>query len=423
MKYKKRVIDDLLDDYLKAMGGVLIEGPKASGKTTTGRHHSGSELLLSSAATRIEAKQLLALEPRLLLSGTTPRLFDEWQVLPELWDEVRTEIDARGKFGQFILTGSAVPADRENIFHSGTGRFARLTLRSMTLWESGDSPGGVSLRELFDGTKDVAALNSISVEDVAFAACRGGWPQLISRTDDNALEYARQYVEAVVNNDVSRVDGVKRDPERVRKILRLYARNLGSQTATASLLMDLADETNTSFAESTLRIYLKALREIFVIEDMPAWKPNLRSRTAIRTADTRYFSDPSVAAAALDIGPRDLLRDPKTFGFVFENLCVRDLRVYADSLRGKAFHYRDKNGLECDVVLHRRDGSYALIEIKLGGQEAIERAAATLSKLADKIDAGRMAAPSFLMVLTAVGRFAYRRPDGIFVVPIGCLQP
>ena len=290
MKYKKRVIDDLLDDYLKAMGGVLIEGPKASGKTTTGRHHSGSELLLSSAATRIEAKQLLALEPRLLLSGTTPRLFDEWQVLPELWDEVRTEIDARGKFGQFILTGSAVPADRENIFHSGTGRFARLTLRSMTFWESGDSPGGVSLRELFDGTKDVAALNSLSVEDVAFAACRGGWPQLISRTDDNALEYARQYVEAVVNNDVSRVDGVKRDPERVRKILRLYARNLGSQTATASLLKDLADETNTSFAESTLRIYLKALREIFVIEDMPAWNPNLRSRTAIRTADTRYFS-------------------------------------------------------------------------------------------------------------------------------------
>lgn len=226
-----------------------------------------------------------------------------------------------------------------------------------------------------------------------------------------------------MNNDVSRVDGVKRDPERVRKILRLYARNLGSQTATASLLKDLADETNTSFAESTLRIYLKALREIFVIEDMPAWNPNLRSRTAIRTADTRYFSDPSVAAAALDIGPRDLLRDPKTFGFVFENLCVRDLRVYADSLRGKVFHYRDKNGLECDVVLHRRDGSYALIEIKLGGQEAIERAAATLSKLADKIDAGRMAAPSFLMVLTAVGRFAYRRPDGIFVVPIGCLQP
>ena len=421
MNYRTRVIDALLVDYLQVMGGVLIQGPKACGKTTTGHQYSKSELLLSSPAARIEAKQLLGFNSDLLLTGKTPRLIDEWQVIPELWDEIRSEIDVRGQAGQFILTGSAVPANRKDIVHSGTGRFAWLTMRSMTLWKSGESNGTVSLGDLFSGHHDIGSVNTLDIKSVAFAACRGGWPQLVSRDDEKILEYARQYLEAVANNDVSRVDGIKRDPERVRQLLRIYARNLGSQTTAKALLNDLIDETETTFSEITLKSYLQALKEIFVIEDMPSWNPNLRSKTAIRTTDTRYFSDPSIAAAALNIGPGDLLRDPKTFGFVFENLCVRDLRVYAEALHGNVFHYRDKNNLECDAVLHRRDGNYGLIEIKLGGQEAIDHGAMTLQKLASKIDTSRMPKPAFLMVLTAAGNYAYRRDDDVLVVPIGCV--
>lgn len=421
--YKPRVVDCLLEQYLKVMGGVLIEGPKACGKTTTGKHFSNSELLLSSAVTRDEVKQFLSYRPQIIFSGSTPRLIDEWQVIPQLWDEIRTEIDRRGAQGQFILTGSAVPADRESIFHSGTGRFAWLTMRSMSLWESEESNGSVSIEGLFRGEHDIGAVNELDIERVAFAACRGGWPQLISVTDDSVLEYARQYVEAVAKNDISRVDGIKRDPQRVKSLLRSYARNLGTQTSVSAIRQDLADETPDSLSDTTTKQYLKAFQEIFVIEDMPAWNPNLRSKTAIRTTNTRYFSDPSIAVAALDLGPQDLLNDPKTFGFVFENLCVRDLRVYADALHGGVYHYRDKNNLECDAVLHRRDGTYGLIEIKLGGQEAVEHGSMTLRKLADKIDTSRMPKPSFLMVLTAVGHYAYRRQDGVLVVPVGCLKP
>ena len=298
-----------------------------------------------------------------------------------------------------------------------------MTMRSMSLWESEESNGSVSIEGLFRGEHDIGAVNELDIERVAFAACRGGWPQLISVTDDSVLEYARQYVEAVAKNDISRVDGIKRDPQRVKSLLRSYARNLGTQTSVSAIRQDLADETPDSLSDTTTKQYLKAFQEIFVIEDMPAWNPNLRSKTAIRTTNTRYFSDPSIAAAALDLGPQDLLNDPKTFGFVFENLCVRDLRVYADALHGGVYHYRDKNNLECDAVLHRRDGTYGLIEIKLGGQEAVEHGSMTLRKLADKIDTSRMPKPSFLMVLTAVGHYAYRRQDGVLVVPVGCLKP
>ena len=422
-EYKPRVVDALLNGFLKMMGGVLIVGPKACGKTTTGKMVAKSDLLLSSPLTRRETQKILSYKPSLVLQGATPRLIDEWQVLPDLWDEIRNEIDQRGSPGQFILTGSAVPAGRAEIFHSGTGRFAWLTMRGMSLWESEESNGAVSLASLFSGNHAIGAINPLSVDQVAFAACRGGWPQVAFLKDNAALEYVGQYVKAIVNDDISRVDGVRRDPNRMMRLLRTYARHLGTQTSSVSMRNDLVGETESMFSIMTMSSYLKALQEIYVIEEMAAWNPNLRSKTAIRTNPTRYFTDPSVAVASLGIGPKDLLNDPETFGFVFENLCVRDLRIYAEALHGDVYHYRDKNGLECDAVIHRGDGSFGLVEIKLGGQTAIEHGAKTLTKLSGLLDTQQMPAPSFLMIVTATGDYAYRREDGILVVPVGCLKP
>lgn len=420
--YRPRIIDDLLRQQLAAVGAVLIEGPKQCGKTTSAEAASNSQLYMSDPTNLTRNLTLARLKPNLLLQGSTPRLVDEWQIAPELWDTSRFEIDHRGKVGQFIFTGSAVPADRSKIFHSGTGRFAWLKMRTMSLFESGESNGQVSLRELFDGHLDIACTNDYDLEAVAFMACRGGWPAALELSKQAALLHATNYCDAIINTDISRVDGIERNPDQTRRLLRSYARNQGSQTPISALIQDMQLVNSDAANRRTVSSYLNALQQIFVIEDLKAWNPNLRSKTAIRTSDTRYFSDPSLCATALGIGPHNLVLHPETFGFIFETLCIRDLRVYADALDGEVYHYRDKDNLECDAVLHRRNGSFGLIEIKLGGDAAVEHGASTLRMLAAKIDVEKMGKPSFLMVLTAVGDFAYQREDGVLVVPIGCLR-
>lgn len=339
-------------------------------------------------------------------------------------DMVRFEVDHRRSMGQFILTGSAVPVKQNELVHTGTGRIARLLMRPMSLWESGDSNGAVSLRALFEGIETISAVNSHDLRKMAFLTCRGGWPQAANLSEDKevALDQAIDYYDAVVNADIQRVDGTERNPERVKRLMRSYARSQGTQTSLAEIRKDMIANDQDTLDENTINSYLDALRKIFVVEDMCAWNPNLRSKTSIRSANTRYFVDPSIATAALGLGPEDLINDLNTFGLLFETLCVRDLRVFAQALDGEVYHYRDKTGLECDTVVHLRNGSYGLIEIKIGGEKLTEEGAVTLHKLAQKIDTTKMKAPSFLMVLTAVGSFAYRRKDGVYVVPIGCLK-
>lgn len=352
-----------------------------------------------------------------------PLYLDEWQIAPELWDSVRFTVDHRDGFGQFILTGSAVPADRTKIMHSGTGRFAWLTMRPMTLWESGESSGDVSLGDLFRGRAKISGESKLGIDELAFLICRGGWPQSLKVKEGVALEQARNYCDAVVNSDVSRADGVNRSPERAKRIMRSLSRFQGSQTAISAIRKDIVTNDTEGIDEDTIRSYLNALNKIFVVEDAPAWNPNLRSKTAIRTSDTRYFVDSSIAAAISGIGPKDLVNDLNTMGLFLETLCVRDLRVYAQTLDGEVYHYRDGSGLECDAVIHLRNGSYGLVEIKLGGKELVAEGKATLEKLADSIDTAKMKKPSFRMVLTGTGTYAYKDKDGTCIVPIGCLKP
>lgn len=421
-QYKKRILDVLLDRKLKGMGAVLIEGPKWCGKTTTAEEKAKSVLYMNDPKRSGTYMQLAKMSPQVLLEGEAPRLIDEWQLAPSLWDTIRFEVDHRDEDGQFILTGSAVPAVTDEIWHSGTGRFARIKMRPMSLWESGDSDGKVSLADLFDQKMTATVCQEKTIEEIAFLVCRGGWPKATLQDRSIALERAYDYYDAVVNIDISRVDHVERDGERTKRLMQSYARFQGSQTSTSKIKDDVKANDAMSIDDDTIGSYIKALQKIFVIEDMPAWNPNLRSKTAIRTSDTRYFVDPSIAVAALGVGPKDLINDLETFGLLFETMCVRDLRVYADALGGSVYHYRDKNGLECDAVIHLRNGSYGLVEIKLGGDNLIEEGATSLKKLSEKIDTTRMKNPSFLMVLTAVGQFAYQRADGVFVVPIGSLK-
>ena len=419
--YKKRIADSILQRKLSGKGAVLIEGAKWCGKTTTGEQIAKSILYMSQTGMVEQNIRLASLNPNLLLRGEIPRLIDEWQIAPQLWDSVRFESD-HGPLGQFILTGSSVPADMSKVLHSGTGRIGWLRMRPMSLWESQESTGEVSLGELFATPDQVGGINNIDIEQIAFLTCRGGWPLAVDMEREVALDQAFDYIEAVEKHDISKVDNVERDPRRVHRLLRSLARNQGSQASLGTIRADLEANEADSLSEDTIASYIKALKEIFVVEDSEAWNPNLRSKTAIRTSDTRYFTDPSIATAALGIGPQDLVNDLNTFGLLFETLAVRDLRVYAEALNGKVYHYRDKNGLECDAVVHLRDGRYGLVEIKLGGDDLIDEGAAALLKLSGKIDTGRMKAPSFMMVLVAVGRYAYRRDDGVYVVPVGCLK-
>ena len=419
-KYKIRIADKILQKKLNAKGAVLIEGAKWCGKTTTASQIAKSILSMQNPEEKEQNIRLAELSPSRLLNGKTPRLIDEWQLAPKLWDAVRFEVDKRDEFNQFILTGSAVPADLKEITHTGTGRISRMLMRPMSLFESQESNGSVSLSELFSGKTDIDGENTIDIDELAFLICRGGWPKAIDLKQNIALSQAIDYYDAVVNSDISRVDNIERNPERAKRLLRAYARSIGTQTKLTSLSDDVNEDNNLG-TNPTIYNYINALQKIFVIEDSHAWNPNLRSKTAIRTTDTRYFTDPSIAAAALGLGPNDLIDDIKTMGFFFENLCIRDLRVYADSLDGTIYHYRDKNGLECDAVIHLRNGAYGLIEIKLGGDKAIEEGKYTLNKLADNIDYNLMKKPSFKMVITGTGKYAYKDGD-TFIVPIGCLK-
>lgn len=424
-EYRPRIADQLLSESLEALGAVLVQGTKWCGKTTTSVHHANSVLYMDDPTQKAQNLALAQTNIKQLLAGATPRVIDEWELAPELWDAARFEVDHRDEHvGQFIFTGSAVPKekDKEKMFHSGAGRFDWITMRPMSLWESGDSTGDVSITDLFDGAMPEGT-SSIDLDRLAFLTCRGGWPGALTLSENAALHVSRAYIKAVVNSDINRVDDVKRDPDLMLRIIRSLARNQGEQIPYTTIRADVINNEKVQLSDDTVESYVKVLKKIFLEEDMRAWNPNLRSKTAIRTTDTRYFVDPSIATAALGLGPKDLINDLIDFGFYFETLAVRDLRVYADALDGEVFHYRDKNGLECDAVLHRRNGSYGLIEIKIGGADNIEKGAKTLKDLASKIDTTKMKAPAFMMVVTGIGQYAYRRPDGVCVVPIGCLKP
>lgn len=420
--YLPRITDKLLNERLKAKGAILIEGPKWCGKTTSAKEFAKSFIAMDEPDKTKQYKQMAELNPSALLEGETPRLVDEWQLAPNLWNAVRYEVDKRDDFGQFILTGSAVPAEFDASMHSGTGRISRLYMRTMSLYESKDSDGAISLSDLFDD-KEISCANHKTLDDIAFLICRGGWPISIKLEGKASLFQAIDYFDSVVKNDISRVDYVKRDVEKAKSLLRSYARHVGSQAPLETIRKDMLANQADTFDQVTLYSYIDALKKIFVIEDAPAWNPNIRSKTAIRSTDTRYFIDPSIATAALGIGPKDLIQDLNTMGFLFENLAVRDLRIYSELLDGSVYHYRDKSGLECDAVIHLRNGSYGLVEIKLGGDKFIEEGAQTLKTLSDLIDTNSMKKPSFMMVLCAQAPFAYKRNDGVYVVPITSLRP
>lgn len=425
IEYKPRIADSLLSDKLEGMGAVLIEGLKWCGKTTTAEQQAHSIIYLDEPGKKRQYMDIAALDPQKILVGKYPRLLDEWQTIPELWDAVRFAVDHGNQDGMFILTGSAVPLseeEKQKISHSGTGRISRIKMRTMSLWESQESSGEVSLKDLFASKNDIYGTGETDLEKIAYYMCRGGWPKSISQRPQIALGRAFDYYDAIVNTDISRTDKTLTNPERVKLILRSYARHQGAQVSIASIRDDIKSNDIMAMDERTVASYIETLRKIFVIEDMPSWNPNLRSKIAIRSSDTRYFSDPSIASASLGLGPSDLINDLETFGLLFETMCARDLRVYAEALGGTVYHYRDSSGLECDAVIHLRNGSYGLIEIKLGGDNAIENGVKTLEALTKKIDTTRMKAPSFKMVLTAVGPFAYRRPDGTYVVPITTLK-
>ncbi len=421
-QYLLRVSDKILHKHLASKGAVLIEGPKWCGKTTTAMQIAKSSLFMNQPGFMNQYRELAAIDPSTLLDGDVPRLIDEWQLAPTLWDAVRYEVDQRKDFGQFILTGSAVPTSLDPGSHTGTGRIVRMMMRPMSLFKSENSDGQVSLNHLFQSGK-ISAHNQHSLRDIAFFVCRGGWPMAIGHSEEIALQQAYDYFDAIINDDISRVDEVRRDKEYAKRLLRSYARNIGTRASLELIRLDTIGGQVDTFSQNTLYSYLSALRKIFVIEDAPAWNPNLRSKTAIRTSDTHYFIDSSIAVAALGVGPEDLIQDLKTFGFLFENLCIRDLRIYSEVLGGNVYHFRDKSGLECDAVVHLRNGEYGLVEIKLGGDKLIEEGAKTLKELAQEIDSDQMKRPAFLLVLTGVAPFAYQRADGVYVVPIGNLAP
>ncbi|GHU94484.1 ATPase AAA [Bacteroidia bacterium] len=417
-KYLNRICDDLLLQSLQSSGAVLIEGAKWCGKTSTAMKTAESSLFMQDPDKSKTYQNLADTKPSLLLQGATPRLLDEWQMSPVLWDAVRFEVDKRDVTGQFILTGSAVPADNVTA-HTGTGRISRLLMRPMSLYESLESNGSVSLKDLFEGKTNIDAMSTLSIEQIAFAICRGGWPQSVKQKSNSALRMATNYVDAVVNLDVQRVDNIEKNPEKVRVLLRSLARNISTMATLQTIKSDM-ETMDSGISEKTLVSYLNALRRIFVVEDLPAWQPSLRSKTAIRTSAKRHFVDPSLATAVMRANPDSILKDFETFGFFFESLCTRDMRIYAQANDGDVFHYRDKSELEADMIVRLHDGRWAAVEVKLGNKQ-IDEAVNHLLALQNKINSDKMGKPSFLMVLTG-GEFAYQRNDGVYIVPIGCLK-
>lgn len=417
-EYYPRISDKLVEEKLSISGAVLIEGPKWCGKTRTGQHFAKSTLFMQDPDKGAGYMQMADTMPSRLLHGAKPRLLDEWQEAPVLWDAVRFDVDKTGEWGQYILTGSAVPRDDMQPKHTGTGRISRVRMRPMTLFESNESEGSVSLASLFDGVTDIVGENPLTIPDIARAICRGGWPEVVAKKTYSG-QVAQNYVEAVINYDIKRVDGVDRSPHRVQQLLRSYARNISTMATMSTILADV-QANDTMFSEPTLYSYVNALRRIFLIEDIPAWKPSLRSKSAIRTSEKRQFVDPSIATAAMRIDADGILNDFEYFGFLFESLVTRDLRVYTQALGGDVFHYRDRDKLEADLILHLYNGKWAAIEVKLGSKD-IEEGARHLCALKKKVDTDKVGEPAFLMVVTG-GQFAYRRNDGVLVVPIGCLR-
>jgi uncharacterized protein len=420
MEYKKRVIDDQFRFMLTASGAVLIEGPKWCGKTTSAKTIAKSMIEMDEPKNRVSNVNFAKIAPEIILDGEVPRLIDEWQVAPVLWDAVRHEVDRRSKMGQFILTGSSTPINRDEIIHSGTGRITTLKMRPMSLFESNDSDGSVSLKTIFEGKPIVPCKNSMTIQKLSFLICRGGWPLSLNLEERASLQQAKNYYKAVTESDISRVDGVERDSNKVKALMKSVARNIASQASIPTLLDDLK-HGDSRMSDVTVASYLTALKSIHVIDDLEAWNPNLRSKSAIRTSPTRHFVDPSIATAALGISPNDLLSDFHTMGLVFESLCIRDLRVYADALEGQVFHYRDSSNLECDAIVHLENGSWGAIEIKLA-EHLVQDGVKTLNEIAKKIDTDKMNQPSFLMVLTGDG-YSYQREDGIYVISIASLRP
>lgn len=420
MDYFNRITDSLLKRKLEYAGAVLIEGPKWCGKTSTAQHAAKSILYMQDPDKQAIHLEMARSVPSRLLEGETPRLIDEWQMAPNLWDAVRFTVDRRNEPGQFILTGSAVPVENAT-FHSGTGRISRLLMRPMSLFESRESTGDVSLSALFDGELDILGNNACNdLSHLAYLTCRGGWPYAVTHSAKSALRIAGDYVQAIIHQDVRRLDGVERNPQRLAALMRSLARNTATLTS-ASTIMDDVAANDIGISPKTYQDYVNALQRIFVVENMPAWAPSLRSKTAIRTSFKLHFVDPSLAAASMGANPDKLMRDPELFGFLFESLCARDLRVYMDAMDGSVSHYRDKTGLEADMILHHADGRWAAVEVKLGISQ-VEAAAASLLKLRNRIDTDKVGEPAFLMVLTGLGSLAYRRQDGVLVVPLASLR-
>jgi uncharacterized protein len=417
-KYMSRIADAMLAEKLKTSGAVQIKGPKWCGKTSTAAKIAKSVLYMQDPDQSSNFVALAQSKPSMLLEGETPRLIDEWQMAPQLWDAVRFWLDKNGGRGKFILTGSSTPKDEYKPAHSGVGRIARLNMRTMSLFESGESNGSVPLSDLFEGETSIGAMVNFDIEHVAHAVCRGGWPEAITEKNEKvALKMAKNYVEELLDSDIPEMDGKNRNKNFMTQLLRSLARNISSE---ASLSTISADTETHSLSRATVSDYVDALTRACVIEDLQAWSPKLRSKTAIRTSPTHHFCDVSIACALLGATPEKLMYDFETFGLLFESLCVHDLRVYAESLGGGVWHYRDKTGLEADAVIELLDGRWALVEVKLGSAQ-IEAAATNLKKLAGRIDQKVHGKPSFLMVLTATNT-AYTREDGVHVVPLACLK-
>jgi hypothetical protein len=416
-KYLSRYADDILKQSLASSGAVWIQGPKWCGKTRTASMQSKSVLLMQDPDETQNYIQMADIKPSLLLSGETPRLIDEWQMAPVIWDAVRYAVDQRGETGQFILTGSTLPLNNE-VMHSGTGRISRMLMRTMSLFESGESNGQVSLANLFDGINPEGT-SALEVQELAYLIARGGWPGALGMTDRNALRQVENYLDAIVEHDISEVDGVSRDPIRARMVMRSLARNIAS-TASLPVIQSDVDGNNKPPSSNTVAAYLNGLERLFVIENQPAWSPALRSRSILRKTAKRHFIDPSIAVAALKTNPDGILKDFNTFGYLFESLCVRDLRIYTQVLNGNVLHYQDNTGLEADAIIALHDGRWGAVEVKMG-QKKVDEAAENLLKLKAKVDEDKVNPPSFLMVLTGSG-YAYRRKDGVFCVPIGCLK-
>lgn len=430
MGYLKRTADAVLEQHLEAFGAVLIEGPKWCGKTTTAEQVAKSVIKLQDTDMRDEYLATAAAKPSLLLKGDTPRLIDEWQDAPVLWDAVRTTVDDRGGMpGQFILTGSNT-VDKTKIHHSGTGRISKLAMLPMSLWESGESNGKISLTELFNNPcLDIDGITSdLTVEELIFCGCRGGWPATVNIKSDKAkLLVARNYVKTICSEDISRVDGVKRDELLARMIIRAYARNISTLAKKTTLVKDVAASGEVSCSEPTFDDYAEALRKLFVVCDLDAWCPAIRSKTAIRTGPKRAFVDPSIAVAALGLTPEAMLNQLKTFGFLFEQMCIRDFKAYTLDFESHISHYRDRYGLESDLVLHLGDGRYALIECKLGSREIEDGAThlVELKRLIREYNKQEKQVPlrePDLMIVVTGGKMAYTRPDGVKIIPLGCFK-